>query len=294
MDIQKLRCFAALAETLHFGQAAERMNMTQPPFSRQIAGLERALGVTLVERSSRRVALTPAGERFQRDARAVLARFESACRDARLVAEGQTGELRLGFMMHAAHRLVPRMVAAYAARRPEVRITLAEATPEEIEERLIRGQLDAGVTFAGAAVPQLESLPIFRDRLCLALPPGHRLAGRTEAAPEDLRDEDLIAVPDRVSRTLRGEISRWFAQAGLVPRVRFEPQLQQTILRLVAEGLGTALVPASICDRQADVATVPLAAAPALDVVLRTRRGAGNPALAPLLEIIRQGGLTAP
>lgn len=291
MDTRQMRYFVALAETLHFGHAAARMNMTQPPFSRQIANLERELGVRLVERNSRHVALTQAGERFLADSRAVLAQFDNACRDAQLVAAGQKGELRLGFMMNAAHRVVPRIVSAYAERWPDVRIVLAETTPADIERRLLYGELDAAVTFAGRNFPQLESVPIFTDRLCLIVPPSHRLAGWTAVTPQDLAEESLIAAPAAVAAPLRAAIAAYFEAGGIVPRVRFEPLLQHTVMRLVAAELGVALVPASICDeRMPDIVARPLADAPTLDVVLVVPRDTINPAVASLVALIRREG----
>ncbi|MEQ8816423.1 MAG: LysR substrate-binding domain-containing protein [Thalassobaculum sp.] len=288
MDTRQMRYFVALAETLHFGRAAARMNMTQPPFSRQIANLERDLGVRLVNRTSRQVTLTRAGARFLADSRAVLARFEDACRDARLVGEGMRGELRFGFMMHAAHRIVPRIVSRYSAVRPEVRLTLSETTPADIEHRLLNGELDAAVTFAGPSNAQLDGHTLLKDRLCLAMAPGDPLAARRSVGPRDLQDRDLIAASAGVAPTLRGAIVGYFADQGIVPRFRFEPQLQNTVLRLVAAGLGVALVPESICDgRTPDLLTRPLVDAPALEVVLKTPRGRDNPAVAPLIELVR-------
>lgn len=292
MDTRQMRVFVALAETLHFGQAAARMNMTQPPFSRQIANLERDLGVRLVNRTSRQVTLTAAGARFLADSRAVLAQFEAACRDARLVAEGMTGELRLGFMMHAAHRVVPELVSRYGAVRPDVRLSLVETTPGDIEDRLLAGALDAAITFAGRASPLLDSHTLLTDRLCLVTAPDHPLAARRQVGPQDLRDQDLIAAPAGVAPTLRAAIAGWLAAAGIVPRLRFEPQLQNTILRLVAAGLGVALVPESICEGS-DLPARPLIDAPALDVVLKVPRGADNPAVAPLVELVRGGSFAA-
>lgn len=286
MDTRQMRYFVALAETLHFGHAAARMNMTQPPFSRQIANLERDLGVRLVERSSRQVALTPAGERFLSDARAVLARFEDACRDARLVAEGRTGALRLGFMMHAAQILVPRIVHLYTTLQPDVRLTLCETTPMEIEQALIDGTLDVGITFAGREMPQIDMIPLFTDRLCLAVAPAHPLAARGLIRPQDLEGWPLIAAPALVAPTLRNAIEDFCAPAGVKPQYRFEPQLQHTILRLVAADLGVALVPESICTGIPDVVARPLEAAPELPVVLKARRPRTNPAVQPLLELV--------
>lgn len=286
MQTRQLDCFVALAETLHFGRAAARMNMTQPPFSRQIAALERDLGVRLVARTSRQVALTPAGEQFLKDSRAVLAALEQACRDARLVAEGQTGELRLGFMMHAAHRIVPEIVGRYGRSRPDVRIVLSETTPADIERRLLHGELDAAITFADRDIPQLRSVPLFTDHLCAVMPPSHALADRPAVTARDLAEARLIAAPASIVAALHRAIVDYFADRGLVPRFALEPQLQQTILRLVAAGLGVALVPASICDAATpDIVARPLEDAPTLEVVLKIPRTTTNPAVTALVEL---------
>ncbi|GAB3120121.1 LysR family transcriptional regulator [Novispirillum itersonii] len=286
MDTRQMRYFIALAETLHFGHAAARMNMTQPPFSRQIANLERDLGVRLVERTSRQVTLTPAGERFLADARAVLARFDDACRDARLVAEGRAGALSLGFMMHAAQTVVPEIVRRYTALQPGVRLSLCETTPMEIEQGLINGTLDAGITFSGRAMPQIEVWPLFTDHLCLVTAPGHPLTELDVISPQDLAGLPVIAVSPQAAPTLRNAIEDFCTPAGVEPQYRFEPLLQHTILRLVAADLGIALVPESICRGVPDIDARPLVSAPELPVVLKTRRSRTNPAVQPLLDLL--------
>ena len=296
MDTRQMRWFVALGETLHFSRAAERANMSQPAFSRRIAELERALDVRLVERHSRHVALTPAGARFLEDSRDVLARFDAACRDARLVAMGEKGVLRLGFMMHAAHRLVPELVKRYAQVRPDVRLALEETTPAEIEVKLARGELDAAVTFRGRAEPGLETILLLRDRLRLAIPMGHRLSSFATVTPQNLAGEALIAAPASVVAPLREAIEGWFAAADAPPpRFALEPRLQHTILRLVAARLGVALAPASICDtRIPGVDVLVVMESPKLEVVLQAPSDAANPAVAPLLALARQGVPASP
>lgn len=292
MDTRQMRNFVALAETLHFGHAAARMNMTQPPFSRQIANLERDLGVKLVERNSRHVTLTPAGERFLQDSRNVLASFDNACRDARLVADGQKGQLRLGFMMHAAQSIVPRIVRHYVEIRPDISLSLVETTPSKIEHQLLNGELDAGITFSSREMAQLDETPIYTDRLCAVLSANHPLADRPLIGPEALSEEWLIAAPADILPVLRRSITDYFLDAGYVPRIRFEPQLQNTILRLVAAGLGAALVPESICVGLRDPIARQIVDAPELPVVLKVLGTQTNPAVAPLVEMIRTGAFT--
>lgn len=288
MDTRHMHYFMALAETLHFGRAAARMNMSQPPFSRQIATIEKTLGVTLFERNSRNVALTAAGTHFMKDCQEVLSQFEAACRDAQLVANGVKGELRLGFMMHAAQSIVPRLARLYSEARPDVHLILDERTPVDIDEMLIEGKLDAAVTFGAEHSPHLQAIPLARERLRLILPAAHPLAGATEVGPLDLGGEKLIAAPATVAPILRSAITMYFATRGVAPNFAFEPRLQHTIIRLVSEGLGVALIPESLCvDLGGGLSSRPLSKAPQLSVVLCAPVASRNPAVSSLMDLGR-------
>ncbi|MDE1159364.1 MAG: LysR substrate-binding domain-containing protein [Neorhizobium sp.] len=342
LDTRHMRHVVALADTLHFGHAAARMNMSQPPFSRQIAAIEQALGVTLFERNSRSVSLTPAGRHFAAECRRVLAGFEAACRDVRLVADGMKGELKLGFTMYSAHSVVPSLVRRYAQLRPDVRLVLEERIPTDLDDMLIEGRLDAAVTFGasshgagsygrgsggrgsgglgsygpasggpvsggpvsgglgfqglgapgrlhGTDPPHLKTVLLARDRLCLVLPASHSLVCAETIVPQDLDGERLIAAPSTVAPVLRAAIASWCAVGGVKPLVVLEPRLQHTIIRLVAEGLGVALIPQSLChDLQASVVARPLADAPEFDVILCAPVASQNPTVAALMQMARE------
>lgn len=284
IDLRALQCFQAVAETLHFGRAAQRLHMTQPPLSRQIAALEKALGVTLFERDSRHVRLTAAGARFQQDTRELLIGLEQACRSARQVAAGEVGELRVGFMMHAAHSSVPPLARRFIAVHPQVQLKLREALPVALLQAVREGELDAGIGFAPADAAGLAVQPLFEEPLCVALPAGHPLARRRQLQVRQLHGEPLITAPADVVPTLREAIDACFAQAGLRPLIRLEVQLQQSIVSLVGEGLGVALVPASL--RRLGVPGVVFVAlkdAPRVEQVLFWREANTNPALPKLL-----------
>ncbi len=290
MDTRHMRYFVALAETLHFGHAAQRVNMSQPPFSRQISSLEKRLGAKLVERNSRNVALTPAGQHFLADCRAVLERFDAACRDVQLVAGGMKGEVKLGFMMHAAHSIIPALVRRYAEARPDVRLILEERIPTDIEEMLAEGRLDAAVTFGFGPAPHLRTQLLARDRLCLIMPAGHPLADAEAITPQSLSGEKLIAAPATVAPTLRSAIALYCASGGFIPHFAFEPRLQHTIIRLVQEGLGVALIPQSLCaDLAGGVVWRVLADAPEFDVVLCAPKAGRNPAVPELFAVAGRG-----
>lgn len=288
MDTRHMRYFMALAETLHFGRAAERMNMSQPPFSRQIAMIEHTLGVKLFERNSRNVALTSAGKHFMKDCRNVLGQFEGACRDVRLVSSGMKGELRFGFMMHAAHSVVPQLVQLYTEARPDVRLVLDERTPTEIDEMLVAGTLDAAVTFDCGYTPRLQTVLLAREQLRIIMRKEHPFADAEQIGPEELHDEKIIAAPAATAPALRSAINSYFSAKGIVPHVVLEPRLQHTIIQLVVKGLGVALIPSSLCSELgAGLMSRALTDAPQLDVVLRAPITTKNPAVSTFMEIGR-------
>ena len=285
IDVRQLRYFVAVAEALHFGRAAERLHISQPPLSRQIAALEADLGVRLMVRNARQVRLTPAGQRFLEDARAVLAAFEEACRNAQRVDRGELGELAVGFMMHAAYTVLPPLVRRYVNAYPDVRLELREVAPGPLVEDLLAGRFDAGILFHPGEVRGLAMHEIYRETLHLALRPEHPLARRKRITVEDLEGEPLIAAPRETAPPLHAAINDWCRSAGFEPTVRLEAQLQQTILRLVAEGLGVAMLPASVGQLGlGEVALREVEGAPSLAHVVAWRTGNLNPALTPLLR----------
>lgn len=284
IDIRQMRYFVVLAETLHFGRAAERLHLSQPPLSRQIAALEKELGVRLLERGSRHATLTHAGQRFLEDSRAVLASFDQACRNARLAQCGELGELSIGFMMHAGYTVLPGLARRYMASHPHVRIELREVVPGSLTDAVLTGRFDAGIMFSPGRIRGLETRPVHREQLCLAVPASHPLAGRALVRARDLNGEALIAAPSEVAPTLREVIVGYCRSGGFEPTIRLETQLQQTIVSLVAEGLGIALMPQSMSKLGiADVTFRDLEDAPAIEHVVAWRPGNLNPALSPFL-----------
>jgi DNA-binding transcriptional LysR family regulator len=279
IDLRQMRYFVALAETLHFGRAAERLHISQPPLTRQIAALERELGVSLLERNSRRAKLTHAGQRFLEDARLTIAAFDQACRNAQLAERGD-----LGFMMHAAHTVLPRLTRQFMTEHPQVHVELREMLPDLLPDAVLTGRFDAAVTFDPGPIRGLSTHQIFEETLCLAVPAGHRLAASPTIRAEELAGEPLIATPPDVAPTLRDAILRFCRSGNVVPIFRLEAQLQQTIVSLVAEKLGVALVPTSMSRLGLpDVAFVALEGAPTVAHVIAWRDGNLNPTLRPFL-----------
>src|SRR6202000_1608353 len=193
MKMRHLRCLVAVAEELHFGRAATRLNLSQPPVSLAIKELEAELGVTLFERSSRRIALTREGEEALHDARAVLARTDLLKRRARDSAQGQSGALAIGFIRLAAYSFLPDSLRRFMADYPKVKLALHESTTDQMLAELEIGALDLGLIFASPGMsPTLAYRPTQREALILALPEYHPQAKSAQVALEKLAHERFL------------------------------------------------------------------------------------------------------
>ncbi|HEL7667007.1 TPA: LysR family transcriptional regulator [Stenotrophomonas maltophilia] len=291
IETKTLRSFLAVAETLHFGRAAALLHMTQPPLSRQIAALERALGVRLFERDSRHVRLTPAGIRFQEDARAVLLSLQQACLAAQQVHAGEQGSLEIGFMMHAAHSSMPPLAKSFMSANPLIHLGLREMLPMALIEGVRSGTIDAGIGFPPKPAGDLSTMVLLEEPLCVAAPIEHPLATRASLEIVDLEGEPLITAPADVVPTLRDAIDGCFGAAGLRPRIRMEVHLQQSIVSLVASGLGVALVPCSLSRMSMpDVAFIPLKNPPKVQQALFWSAANRNPVMPRFLASAMRNG----
>jgi DNA-binding transcriptional LysR family regulator len=177
-DLSQLRCFVAVAEELHFGRAAARLNMTQPPLSRQIQVLEHIIDAPLLERTSRSVKLTPAGRSFLPEARRILKLAETASQVARRIALGKSGSLKIGYTAAASYGFLPDLISACRARLPEVDFSLKEMVSGEQLEALGSGQIDAGLLRPPIARPELATRRVLAEPLLAAIPKKHPLAAR--------------------------------------------------------------------------------------------------------------------
>lgn len=280
MDIKPLRYFVALAETLHFGKAAERLHISQPPLSRQVAALEKSVGVKLVERNSRNVRLTRAGECFYTDAKQVLASLEQAARNARAVAKGEVGSVVIGFTMCAAYSVIPRYARLFSAAWPEVDLQLREIVSNDLLEQVEHGEIDAAVLLPTEHGANIHTQTVVVEPLCVALAGSHRLATQPQLAIAQLANEAFIVASERAASPLYAAIVQHCQEHGFTPTIRFEVQLQQTVLGLVAEAVGVALVPASMQKAQvAGVVFVPLVDAPQIEQVVAWSSANQNPCL---------------
>lgn len=241
----QLRCFVAVATELNFRRAAERMNMTQPPLSRQIRLLEHGVGVMLLDRDQSGVRLTPAGHSFLAAATEILQRAEAAVLLARQAARGEAGTLAIGFVPSAAIEVIPRIVVALKAALPDVNVTVTELMSYEIVEGLLSGQLDLGLTRANTTRGGIDSLRVVSEPFVLALPKGHRLTGRPDLTLADLDGLDMVGFSAERGGVLREILNRAFTAADIRPVIVQEVSQTHAVVALVNGGLGVALVPRS-------------------------------------------------
>jgi len=242
-ELSQLRCFIAVAEELHFGRAAARLNMTQPPLSRQVQLLEHALDILLLERTSRSVRLTSAGRAFLAEARRIIVLADGAALAARRVARGELGSIAIGGTAAASYSLVPRLLAFTASQLPGIDVVLREMVTAEQMEALAAGRLDLGLVRQPFDPRVVEAVCIQRERLLLAVPRGHALATGREPAIADLDRQPLIMWSPVEARYFYDLVIGLCAAAGVAPaHVQYITQTH-TMLALVGAGLGLALVP---------------------------------------------------
>jgi DNA-binding transcriptional LysR family regulator len=292
LDLRQLRYFVAVAEECHFGRAAIRLTMTQPPLSQQIMALEESLGAPLFARTRRSVELTPVGRDLLPEVRRLLALADRLPALAQSLARGEAGELSLAFVSTADYGLLPQLMRAFTERYPGVRLQLVESTSDIQVEELIAGRIDAGLIippvpprYAG----QLSYLPLMREPLIVAMSDdtARRLDG--EVPLEALADLPLVVFPRRLAPAFYDIIMDCYARAGLAPKIGQEAIQMQTIVSLVSAGMGVALVPRSLCNlRRTGVVYRPLRdAQPLIETGLLWRSDDSSPVLGGFVDVAR-------
>jgi DNA-binding transcriptional LysR family regulator len=284
-DLTHARGFVAVAEELHFGRAAARLNLTQSPLSRQIQALEQALGVELLQRTSRSVRLTEAGRAFLAEAYRVLEAAEAAERQTRRVARGEAGLVRIGFTSAAVYRALPLVVARLRAELPEVDLVLQEMVTADQLEVLAARRIDLGLLRPPAGLPaeaaDIAFSVLLRERLLLAVPRAHSLATGGRPELRDLDGQDFITWTPRGGSYFLDLLGALFRGAGVAPRPRQRVDGMHAMLALVGAGIGVALVPeAARTIRMANVILRPirLPANVAAELSLAWRRSDDAPA----------------
>lgn len=242
IELRVLRYFVAVAEELHFGRAAERMLVSQPALSRQIAALEQQLDVRLFERTSRQVRLTEAGMALLIEARRALVQAERAVEIARRAGRGEVGHVRVGFLASACNSILPSVVRAFRTRYPQVTLELTELLDDEQVYRLGEGQLDVGFVRIVPDRALLQSEVVLREPLAAILSAQHALASRASIDLAELASEDFILWPRAEAVESYDQIIAACRQAGFSPRIVLASARAPAILGLVAAGLGVSVL----------------------------------------------------
>jgi len=245
MELRHLRYFLAVAEELHFGRAAARLHIAQPPLSQQIRQLERELGFDLFLRTNRRVRLTDAGRAFRAEAQALLDRLGRAAVAAGRVARGESGALAVGFVASATYALLPALYRRFHERHPDVALTLAEMSTAEQVEALRAGRIQLGLARPPVGDETLAVEPLVDEPLVVALPTRHRLAPRRALALRTLASEPFVLFPSQPRPGWIDVVQDACRAAGFLPSVAQEVLELSTAVTLVAAGIGVTLVPAS-------------------------------------------------
>lgn len=288
MELRHLRYFVTVAEELHFGRAARKLHISQPPLSMQIRSLEEELGVTLLNRNQRHVALTHAGNAFLGEARHILARLDQAVLMTRRAGRGEIGELAIGFISVADYNVLPIVLREFRARYPLVNLTLRESTSDAQVQDLVAGRIDVGFLLPPVAEPSLSSAPILREPLIAALPDRHPLARKPgKLALAKLKDAPFILFPRAMAPGMYDDILSFCRSAGFSPRVEQEAVQMQTIVSLVSAELGVALIPASLTNlRRTGVTYKSIReAGPLTEIHLAWRNGEDMPTLRVFVDL---------
>jgi DNA-binding transcriptional LysR family regulator len=291
LELRHLRYFVAVAEELHFGRAATRLHLAQPPLSQQIRRLEEILGYALFVRTSRAVKLTAAGEIFLERARRTLKNVAEDLEEARSIGRGDEGALRVGFIGSGMLTPLPEVLGRYRRLYPRVQLKLVESHTASIALEVERGVLDAAFLRDGGEIAGLRVEPLFSEPFVAVLPATHRLAGKKEISAADLREEPFVYFSPMAGRLAYEKSISLCELHGFRPRVVQEAPQWLTILRLVGAGLGVSIAPA--CVRQIAGESV---ACPDLegakvesDIELALRAGEDRAVVAAFAAVAREG-----
>jgi len=292
LDVRRLRVLREVARCGSFSAAAETLAFTQSAVSQQVAALERATGATLLERSPRGVRLTEAGRALVAHADAILARIEAAEEELAAIANLRGGRLRLASFQSAGATLVPRAVATFHERHPEVELGMVEAEPAEAAERLRAGDIDLALVYDSEAIPgmldpELDLTHLLDDAYDVVLPNGHPLTARRRLKLSDLSEEPwIVSGPHDGCRSI---YERACAEAGFEPRFAFETDETMAAQALVAAGVGVTLLPRlALTSLHPSVTARPLGAkAPVRRIwVAQLREGFVSPATEAMRQVL--------
>ncbi len=290
MELRHLRYFIAVAEELHFGRAADRLHIAQPPLSIQIRKLEQEIGVQLLYRTKRVVSLSEAGRAFLQKAYAAVAAAEEGVRIARQADRGESGRLSIGFGSSFLYSMLPQVIRAFRARSPAVVLNCLSLRTDEQVQMLLNGQIDVGLLRPPIDERQLSTMLVYREPLIVALPDVHPLADRKSISLKALASDRFIMFRRHMGPNFYDRTVALCQKAGITPNVVQEADQTQTIIGLVAAGIGVGVVPGSMQNvrRPGVVYTSIMDPDAVVDVMAAWRRDSQSQCLRVFLDVIRQ------
>jgi DNA-binding transcriptional LysR family regulator len=250
IELRHLRYFMMVAEELHFGRAAERLHMAQPPLSLQIRQLETRLGFQLFYRTQRSVVITEAGQVFLEECQKIFWQLEQAIRSGQQVSRGELGQLAIAFVSSAAYNVLPSILRSFRAAVPQVSLELHELTTDQQLRWMREGRIDVGFVRPPIEDEAFAWTTIFQEPLVVALPEAHALAANLQVDLPMLAGEAFILFPRLLAPGLYDQIISLCQQGGFSPNVVQEAIQMQTIISLVAAEMGIAIVPISLQNLQ--------------------------------------------
>jgi DNA-binding transcriptional LysR family regulator len=260
--LSQLENFIVLAEELNFGRAARRLNISQPPLTRQIKALEGELGALLFHRNKRKVELTEAGAFLLRDARALLDQLRMMQENVRLAARGEGGHLSVAFEGVAVYDLIPRSIKAFQDKYPAVSVTLHDINSGDQVKALHQGRIAAGFVSGRVRDRQVMNETVLSEPVTLALPASHPLSKEKVVRLKSLSGDPILMCPRHHNPAMYDQLVALCRRAGFSPRIVHQPAEMQLVLGFIASGLGVAIVPAALQKfRRPDVVYRPMSPA---------------------------------
>lgn len=290
MELRHLRYFVTLAEELHFGRAAERLHIAQPPLSQQIRQLETELGFDLFHRTKRTVQLTQAGQIFLTEVQQILKQLEQAIQVGQKTSRGEVGQLVIGFISSASYNILPKILRSFRSQIPGVALELRELTTNQQIQWLRDGRIDIGFVRPPVEENQFCTETIFQETLIVALPEEHPLAKQPDISLISLCCEPFIMFSRIYAPGLYDTLISLCQQAGFSPMVAQEAIQMQTIVGLVAAQMGIAIVPASLQQLQRTGVVYKALQKPTPQVAINLiwRRQDSSATVQRFLEVVRQ------
>lgn len=271
MELRQLEYFMAVAEELHFGRAAARLHISQPPLTVHIKRLEEELGVSLFNRTSRRVSLTSEGIRFRDLVGPILQDLDEAVEDIREIKAGRRGRVRVGFVSSASYELVPAAVRDIRLQHPGIHLDLHPMATGEQVEALLENRLDIGIMRDAPLQAGLQFSALLTEQLVAVLPANHALAAKTEVSAEELSRLPLVLFPYQSMPGYVAKIMEIFHHLGHPPRIVQRAVNQENVMGLVAADVGASILPASFSSFSfPGVVTKPIASRPTTRLELVT------------------------